>query len=353
MIPLGAILTPTPTELKVAKTLRLLEGIGGGDPGRLALTVDPTNGNDSNEGSREYPLKTVQEAIDQIETENGFGHIFMMAGSTVENLVIAKSNIIIEGVMRSGTEKSEIKPTSGVPVTLGAGHCALRNLRIEATDDNGIEATGEQFAFDNLEVEVNSASAYGIWLDDADDVSITRCLLEGNNLANVIGILVGDGATRTWIGGCTIQNWGSGVTHGGANNGYGIGLHGNSQLARVCPGVLMAGGEGIEVGPNHITEGRVGIYAYASGGNVLLHSAFGNVFSMNSSYDGYDNNDHDTGANNWRGNFYAYTTAGRPWYRDGDYDGQAEHVVSWGSMYDPAPLSSPESWRMFSDERLI
>jgi hypothetical protein len=92
---------------------------------------DPAQGgNDSNDGSVDYPLLTINGAIDKASAGDSIG---IFAGSYDENVIVDKDYITLFGVQLPGYAKPDIVPSSGIALyNQAAQGLVLRHLRLAA-----------------------------------------------------------------------------------------------------------------------------------------------------------------------------------------------------------------------------
>lgn len=288
--------------------------------GSTHLYVDQSGptASDLNDGyDWDRPKKTIGGAIASLRP---WTEVWIRGGTYTENVVVPYENVVIHGVIQDGTAKAEIKPASGVPLTVSAGYCEVSGLSLVSTNAHALVASGPGQKLHDLYIEVNSAgvgACYGIHLNDCDRAKVQGCHLNGKSGANDIGVLLDGGSVDCDVSDNYFEDWGdAGVV------GYGIGVND----AQRCMFLR-----------NIFNSGYVGIYFYTRVG-AQLHSVFGNQFYANSLWDIDDTNvDPDTSGIRIGNNFFGY--AG--WFDDADGDGIADAPVQCNTNWDYKPLSAP------------
>lgn len=302
--------------------------------GWTTLFVDPsaTTANDENDGfSWTEPKETIGGAM---AAADNWCRVYVAAGTYAENVVIEDERVHLIGVQQDGTNKVQISPASGVPLTINAGFCEIEGLALVATDNHAIVAGYPYQNMHDLYIEVNSSGAatyYGIGLINADWCKISNCYFDGKESVDVIGILVGNDTANTEITKNYFTNWGHGLGLG-VNNGYGIGVHANAQRAIVEE--------------NEFDSNANGVYFYvatAHGGHIVTH----NSYYSTRLYDVDDNTASVTTQNLIRENFYGYTG----WFEDYNGDGYADITVDCNLNDDLSPLTSPYAWKCVGPAR--
>jgi hypothetical protein len=134
-------------------------GIPQGRGGQVWLVNnDPAQGgNDSNDGSVDYPLLTIQGAVDKATAGDSIG---VFAGSYEENVVVNKDYLTIFGVQLPGYAKPDIVPTSGKALyNQAAQGMVLRHLRLAApaADTDLCLVEGNGFLFDDCVFDGDAA----------------------------------------------------------------------------------------------------------------------------------------------------------------------------------------------------
>lgn len=179
---------------------------------------DPAQGgNDSNDGTVNYPLLTINGAIDKASPGDSIG---IFAGSYEENVVVDKDYLTLFGCQNSGYAKPDIVPASGVALyNQAAQGMVLRHLRLAApaadVDLMLIEGNGyivEDCVLDGDATQGNAKALIRFKGNDTDDSYtasegvVRACLLRGSGGDGIIfdtaEPAVGVGETDVTIEGC-------------------------------------------------------------------------------------------------------------------------------------------------------
>lgn len=142
------------------------------------LYVDPTNGNDSNAGTRDLPKATVTSALSSV-TDSAHSVIFLVAGASggpttlTEAVTVNKRYTFIRG---PGRDFIWTRSGNGATITITADGCEISGCRIQTA------ATGNGSG-----IAVNSGADFaairGCWFEDTqgDGITITdasNCIIE-------------------------------------------------------------------------------------------------------------------------------------------------------------------------------
>lgn len=118
---------------------------------------DPAQGgNDSNDGTVNYPLLTINGAIDKASAGDSIG---IFAGSYPENVVVDKDFLTLFGVQNSGYAKPDVVPTSGKALyNQAAQGMVLRHIRFAApaADTDLLLVEGNGFIIEDCVLDGNA-----------------------------------------------------------------------------------------------------------------------------------------------------------------------------------------------------
>lgn len=290
--------------------------------GSTSIYVDraASNASDKHDGySWDRPKKTIQGAIDVLEA---WMEIWIKSGTYAENVVIDKENVIIHGLVQSGTDRVEISPVSGVPVDIQVGYCELSGVALVATNSNCLTITGPGHNIHDCYFELDSSglAQYScVILNDCDRFHFHDNHLVGGGVLNTIGVRV-DGTASASVD-CNI--------HDNFFTGFGA-------LASAGQGINLNNAQRCLITNNIFDSCYNGIYCEVK--LNALHTIVGNQFYANYGYDICDmNTDQQTSGINIFNNFYGYVG----WYEDYNHDGLADLAVQCYYNVDYAPLSYP------------
>lgn len=290
--------------------------------GSTSIYVDKSasNANDKNDGySWDRPKLTIGGAIAVLEP---WMEIWIRGGVYDENVVVDCENVTLHGVVQAGSDRSEIAPSSGVPLVVEVGYCEIERLSLKGTNANCASFTGPGHKIHDCVFDVDSDGSSqftGIVLDDCDKCEIFDNHFTGNNALNAIGIRV-DGSLSASV---------DGVIHGNFFEGFGT-------IATAGQGINFNNAQRWLVTKNIFDSNYNGIYFEVKSNS--LHTIVGNQFYANSGYDICDNNpDQQTSGIYIMNNFYGYSG----WFNDYDHDGLADITICCYLNYDYAPISHP------------
>ena len=315
---------------RISSITHEISDLGIGDGGYKVLFVDQANvgASDSNPGSRSYPFKTINGAL---AAAGPMTNIYINGGNYTENVIVPSDKIQLIGVARSGPNKVSICPPTGAALAVNGREFRATSIELVTQDGHGAVVSAPHATLERVTIEIHDDSC-GIYANYAADLEIVQCTIDGNNAENSMGIYL-YGAPRSIIKKCRISNFGSGVTHGGVLNGYGIALA-ESTFAQITD--------------NWISESFEGVHVYTAGATLKGHSILRNKFWGNSSIDIADLNDPSTSRINIRGNSFLYTS----YLSDEDHDGLFDGTVSCGLNYDYAPTAHVFNSEPFTPRRV-
>jgi hypothetical protein len=141
------------------------------------LYVSPS-GDDSNDGSKEHPFRTIQYAIEQSRRND----ITMALPGTYEENITLFSDLVLQG---SGADETVITSSNGNVVTANNVHnVVLSGFTIDGqgTADNGILCSGTT---SYMEITNNTAMNSGNGIECIDDAKVE---IRDNRIYNNLGI---------------------------------------------------------------------------------------------------------------------------------------------------------------------